>query len=103
VDAFGFLNRTVVRDVLTRSVAALVTFLPLPNHIDAQSNKMFEYMSARVPVIASHFPLWREIIEGNDLLLRSIFNNLVNGRPHSFRPERTNMTDGLRKATYSSN
>lgn len=65
VDALGFLGRNEVAQVLVRSVAGLVTFLPAPNHIDAQPNKMFEYMSAGVPVIASHFPLWREIIEGN--------------------------------------
>jgi len=62
----GFMDRSAVRDVLGRSVAGLVTFHPLPNHIAAQPNKMFEYMSAGLPVIASHFPLWREIIEGND-------------------------------------
>lgn len=65
VDALGFLGRQEVAQVLARSVAGLVTFLPSPNHIDAQPNKMFEYMSAGVPVIASHFPLWREIVEGN--------------------------------------
>lgn len=65
VDALGFLGRKEVAEVLQRSVGGLVTFLPAPNHIDAQPNKMFEYMSAGVPVIASHFPLWREIIEGN--------------------------------------
>jgi len=66
VDALGFLDRSAVRDALARSVAGLVTFLPLPNHIHAQPNKIFEYMSAGIPVIGSHFPLWREIIEGND-------------------------------------
>ena len=66
VNELGFLDRVGVRDVLGRSMAGLVTFHPAPNHIDAQPNKMFEYMSAGIPVIASDFPLWREIIAGND-------------------------------------
>ena len=65
VDALGFVDRSGVRDVMARSMAGLVSFLPVPNHIDAQPNKMFEYMSAGIPVIASDFPLWREIIAGN--------------------------------------
>jgi len=65
VDALGFLGRGQVAGVLSSATAGLVTFLPAPNHIDAQPNKMFEYMSAGVPVIASHFPLWKQIIEGN--------------------------------------
>jgi len=65
VDNLGFLGREQVRDLMGRCKAGLVTFLPTPNHTDAQPNKMFEYMSAGLPVIASNFTLWREIIEGN--------------------------------------
>lgn len=65
VDALGFVCREGLRDILSRCVSGLVTFLPSPNHIDAQPNKMFEYMSAGVPVIGSNFPLWKQIIEGN--------------------------------------
>ncbi len=66
VNAMGFVDRAGVREVLGRSVAGIVTFHPLPNHIDAQPNKMFEYMAAGIPVIASDFPLWREIVLSND-------------------------------------
>ena len=61
----GFLNRAGVRRVMGRSIAGLVTLHPTPNHIDSQPVKMFEYMSAGIPVIASDFPLWREIVLGN--------------------------------------
>lgn len=66
VNEMGFLDREGVREVLGRSIAGLVTFMPLPNHVDAQPNKMFEYMSAGLPVIASDFALWREIIEDGE-------------------------------------
>ncbi len=66
VNELGFLSRSEMKSVLGRSLAGIVTFLPEPNHVTAQPNKMFEYMSAGLPVIASHFPLWREIIETNE-------------------------------------
>lgn len=66
VDALGWLDRDGVRSVLGRSVAGLVTLHPVINYIDALPVKMFEYMAAGVPVIASNFPLWSEIVEGNE-------------------------------------
>jgi glycosyltransferase involved in cell wall biosynthesis len=75
VNALGQIDRPTVRLVLARSVAGLVTFKPGPNHLEAQPNKMFEYMAAGIPVIASNFPLWREIVEGNNCgLLVDPFN-----------------------------
>lgn len=66
VDELGWLDRAGVKAVLDRSVAGLVTLHPVINYLDALPVKMFEYMAAGVPVIASHFPLWRAIIENND-------------------------------------
>jgi glycosyltransferase involved in cell wall biosynthesis len=65
VNALGFLDRNGVRNVLGQSVAGLVTLHPVINYLDALPVKMFEYMAAGIPVISSNFPLWREIIEGN--------------------------------------
>ncbi|MBU1105380.1 MAG: glycosyltransferase family 4 protein [Candidatus Riflebacteria bacterium] len=65
VEDAGYVSRNEVRDIMSRSAAGLVTYLPAPNHVDSQPNKLFEYMSAGIPVIGSFFPLWREIIEGN--------------------------------------
>lgn len=66
VNELGLINRNQVSQVLSKCAIGLVTFLPEPNHINAQPNKMFEYMSAGIPVIGSNFPLWREIIESSN-------------------------------------
>lgn len=61
----GFLSADEAFPKIAASLAGIVTYLPYANHIEAQPNKLFEYMAAGVPVIASHFPLWREIVEAN--------------------------------------
>lgn len=63
VDYLGVVGREQVREVMARSRAGLVTLLPLPSYLDSLPIKMFEYMSAELPVIASAFPLWRDIVE----------------------------------------
>jgi glycosyltransferase involved in cell wall biosynthesis len=66
VDELGFVGRDGVREVMRQSMAGLVTLHPLVNYLDALPVKMFEYMAAGIPVIASGFPLWHSIVEGND-------------------------------------
>jgi glycosyltransferase involved in cell wall biosynthesis len=63
VDYLGVVGREQVREVMARSRAGLVTLLPLPSYLDSLPIKMFEYMSAELPVIASGFELWRGIVE----------------------------------------
>lgn len=65
VDFKGWLDREGVKNTLKESMAGLVTLHPIINYLDALPVKMFEYMGAGVPVIASNFPLWKQIIEGN--------------------------------------
>ncbi|WP_025740412.1 glycosyltransferase family 4 protein [Salinivibrio socompensis] len=61
----GWLGREQIKCVLEQSKAGLVTLHPIINYLDALPVKMFEYMAAGVPVIASDFPLWKRIVEDN--------------------------------------
>ena len=65
VNYYGQLKREDVKNLLKKSLAGIVTFSDAPNHIDALPNKLFEYMSAGLPVIGSNFPLWVSIVDKN--------------------------------------
>jgi glycosyltransferase involved in cell wall biosynthesis len=58
----GHLGRGELVKLLARACAGLVLFQPAKAHLKALPNKLFEYMAAGRPVIASDFPLWREIV-----------------------------------------
>ena len=62
VNFLGKKNRTEVAEILSQSKMGIVIFHPEPNHINAQPNKIFEYMAASLPIVTSDFPLWKSIV-----------------------------------------
>jgi len=63
VNYLGTVSRKTVYEIMERSSLGLLLYHPEPNHTNAQPNKLFEYMAAKLPVLASNFPLWEEIIK----------------------------------------
>jgi glycosyltransferase involved in cell wall biosynthesis len=85
---FGFANRTTVREILDSSKVGLVTLRPTQSFAEALPVKMFEYMAAGIPVVATDLPLWKSIIDEHNCgvtvdvyqteKLRSVIEQLIN-------------------------
>jgi len=66
IEYVGFQPRTeVVRHVFDARVG-LVVLHPTPGFVDSQPVKLFEYMAAGIPVVASCFPKWQTLVNKID-------------------------------------
>jgi glycosyltransferase involved in cell wall biosynthesis len=59
----GWTSREGVAGILADGRAGLVILKPVENEMVSLPIKLFEYMAAGMPVIASDFPVWREIVD----------------------------------------
>jgi glycosyltransferase involved in cell wall biosynthesis len=64
VDLLGEQSREAVATLLGNARVGLCMLHPVPGYPESYPVKLFEYMAAGIPVIASDFPAWREIVEG---------------------------------------
>ncbi|HEX8743016.1 MAG TPA: glycosyltransferase family 4 protein [Thermoleophilaceae bacterium] len=63
VEVLGQVSRAGLAETMARARAGLVVLKPVPNYLEANPTKMFEYMSAGIPVVCSNFPTWVTIVE----------------------------------------
>lgn len=60
----GWLDADDVAALLENVRVGLCVLQPLPNYVDSLPTKLFEYMAASLPVVASDFSPWKAIIDG---------------------------------------
>lgn len=58
----GWLGKEGLVEELGQARAGLVLLHPMNNYKVIRPNKLYEYMAAGLPVIASDFPHWREVV-----------------------------------------
>ena len=63
VNYHGYVSRVEAKQILRTSKIGLLLLHPTQTHLKSLPIKLFEYMAAGLPILASDFEAWREIIE----------------------------------------
>jgi len=65
VKFFGLKSHELILDLFQHARIGIAILHPTPQYLTSLPIKLFEYMSAGLPVIASNFQLWKSIVEKN--------------------------------------
>ncbi|NCQ54677.1 glycosyltransferase family 4 protein [Candidatus Peregrinibacteria bacterium] len=76
VEFTGFVPHLETVRYLEQADCGVVTFLPTEVNKACLPNKLFEYMASALPVIASDFPLYKEVVESSQCGLCIDPNNI---------------------------
>ena len=93
----GKVSRSEIIKIAEKSFVGIITFLSTPNHIYSQPNKIFEYMSMKLPVICSNFDLWKLIVEDNNCgicISPTKPNEILNAIKHIYNNPKTALEMG---------
>lgn len=66
VNFYGYVSKTEIAEILLKSNVGIVTLHPTKSYKESLPIKLFEYMSASLPVIASDFEMWKPLVLENN-------------------------------------
>ena len=66
IEYLGVITREEVLMKISECSVGAALYHHEPNHINAEPNKIFEYMSYSLPILGSNFPLWKDLITTGD-------------------------------------
>jgi glycosyltransferase involved in cell wall biosynthesis len=62
----GRLTRGQIAALLGRIKVGVIPLHPIANYVDAYPVKLFEYLAAGVPIVATDVPRWRAVLEAHE-------------------------------------
>lgn len=62
----GYLEYSALMETIAEADVGVACYAPLQNNLDGMPNKLFQYMGCGIPVIASNFPSYKQIVETHE-------------------------------------
>jgi len=63
VNYYGFVGREKIDQIIDNSFCGIVNFHRNSNHTKCYPNKLFEFLGKGIPVVASNFTIWMDLLE----------------------------------------
>jgi glycosyltransferase involved in cell wall biosynthesis len=77
VKYFGVVDAYEVFGYINQADIGIITFLPVPNHLNTLATKPFEYMACGKPMIMSDFDYWKKTFKDSSLYVDPTNSNEI--------------------------